>query len=36
MNYEGLHESKETEVAILLASLSERYNDRQMQMQADS
>jgi hypothetical protein len=30
MNYEELHESKETDVATLSASLSERYKGRQI------
>jgi hypothetical protein len=39
MQYElnkGFHGSTETEAATLWAGLSERYKDRQMQMQADS
>lgn len=30
MNYEGLHKSKETVVATLCASLSERYKGKQI------
>jgi hypothetical protein len=35
MNYEGPYESKGTEAAALTSSVSERFEDRQIQMQAD-
>ena len=34
--YKEFHRSKEAEAAILCASLSERYKERQLQIQADS